>query len=55
MAQVTCRPFHRNREALGGPSTAYDATMVCLDWHGGPPRDRTTQQGADPNRASPGA
>ncbi|TKJ29304.1 serine/threonine protein phosphatase [Blastococcus sp. CCUG 61487] len=25
-----------------------DATMMCLDWYGGPPRDRTTEQGADP-------
>jgi serine phosphatase RsbU (regulator of sigma subunit) len=32
-----------------------DATMVCLDWYGGPPRDRTTRQGADPDRVSPGA
>ena len=29
-----------------------DATMVCLDWYGGPPRDRHTEQGADPDRAS---
>jgi len=29
-----------------------DATMVCLDWYGGPPRGRTTEQGADPDRAS---
>ena len=29
-----------------------DATMVCLDWYGGPPRGRTTQFGADPGRAS---
>jgi serine phosphatase RsbU (regulator of sigma subunit) len=29
-----------------------DATMVCLDWYGGPPRDRTTRRGADPDRAS---
>jgi hypothetical protein len=25
-----------------------DATMVCLDWYGGPPRGRVTEQGADP-------
>ena len=30
-----------------------DATMVCLDWYGGPPRARDTEQGADPDRASP--
>jgi serine phosphatase RsbU (regulator of sigma subunit) len=30
-----------------------DATMVCLDWYGGPPRRRHTEQGADPDRASP--
>ena len=29
-----------------------DATMVCLDWYGGPPRDRRTEYGADPDRAS---
>ena len=29
-----------------------DATMVCLDWYGGPPRGRRTEQGADPDRAS---
>ena len=32
-----------------------DATMVCLDWYGGPPRARDTEQGADPRRASSGA
>jgi serine phosphatase RsbU (regulator of sigma subunit) len=30
-----------------------DATMVCLDWYGGPPRGRTTAYGADPTLASP--
>jgi hypothetical protein len=29
-----------------------DATMVCLDWYGGPPRGRTTEHGADPEQAS---
>lgn len=29
-----------------------DATMVCLDWYGGPPRERSTEHGADPERAS---
>jgi serine phosphatase RsbU (regulator of sigma subunit) len=29
-----------------------DATMVCLDWYGGPPRERRTEHGADPERAS---
>lgn len=29
-----------------------DATMVCLDWYGGPPRDRRSEHGADPDRAS---
>lgn len=29
-----------------------DATMVCLDWYGGPPRRRNSEQGADPDRAS---
>ena len=30
-----------------------DATMVCLDWYGGAIRGRSTQQGADPDLASP--
>jgi serine phosphatase RsbU (regulator of sigma subunit) len=29
-----------------------DATMVCLDWYGGPPRGRNSEQGADPDRVS---
>ncbi|WP_097182151.1 PP2C family protein-serine/threonine phosphatase [Blastococcus haudaquaticus] len=29
-----------------------DATMVCLDWYGGPRRDRVTEFGADTDRAS---
>ena len=29
-----------------------DATMVCLDWYGGPRRQRATEQGADVGRAS---
>ena len=29
-----------------------DATMVCLDWYGGPPRRRVSEQGADVARAS---
>ncbi|MGY1666665.1 PP2C family protein-serine/threonine phosphatase [Geodermatophilus sp. SYSU D00696] len=32
-----------------------DATMLCFDWYGGPPRARTTEQGADPDRTSPSA
>jgi serine/threonine protein phosphatase PrpC len=24
-----------------------DATAMCVDWHGGPKRDRTTDSGAD--------
>ena len=31
------------------------ATTVCLDWYGGPPHTRDTEQGADPHRALPGA
>lgn len=33
-------------DACGGSLTD-DATALCLDWHGGPPRDRTSQAGAD--------
>ena len=29
-----------------------DATMICLDWYGGPPRGRNSEQGADPDIAS---
>src|SRR3954470_14567588 len=29
-----------------------DATMVCLDWYGGPPRGRVSEQGADTSLAS---
>ncbi|MGY1754189.1 PP2C family protein-serine/threonine phosphatase [Blastococcus sp. SYSU D01042] len=29
-----------------------DATMVCLDWYGGPQRERSTAHGADQERAS---
>jgi serine phosphatase RsbU (regulator of sigma subunit) len=36
-----------------GDNLEDDATMVCLDWYGGPPRGRTSQQGADPDRTSP--
>jgi serine phosphatase RsbU (regulator of sigma subunit) len=33
-----------------------DATALCLDWHGGPPRDRDATSGADrEERADPGA
>jgi len=38
-------------EATGG-DLKDDATMVCLDWYGGPPRGRTTEYGADPDLAS---
>ncbi|MCU1668730.1 MAG: putative magnesium or manganese-dependent protein phosphatase [Blastococcus sp.] len=30
-----------------------DATMVCLDWYGGPPRRRESENGADADLASP--
>ena len=33
-------------EATGG-DLEDDATALCLDWHGGPPRARTTDSGAD--------
>jgi hypothetical protein len=38
-------------DATGG-DLRDDATMGCLDWFGGPPRGRNTEQGADPDRAS---
>jgi hypothetical protein len=49
----------RGRARLGGRGAARDrretrddATMVCLDWYGGPPRGRNSEQGSDPDRAS---
>ena len=30
-----------------------DATVLCLDWHGGHGRDRDSHRGAEQNRASP--
>ena len=41
-------------DATGG-DLRDDATMVCLDWYGGPPRGRNSEQGADPERASAAA
>ncbi len=38
-------------QATGG-DLKDDATMVCLDWYGGPQRDRRTEYGADRGRAS---
>ncbi|MGY1642545.1 PP2C family protein-serine/threonine phosphatase [Geodermatophilus sp. SYSU D00703] len=32
-----------------------DATLLCLDWYGGPPRARESEHGADPARVSPPA
>jgi serine phosphatase RsbU (regulator of sigma subunit) len=39
--------------ATGG-ELADDATVVCLDWYGGPRRPRDSDGGADPERASSG-
>jgi hypothetical protein len=33
-------------EAAGG-ELKDDAAAMCLDWHGGPPRARTTNSGSD--------
>jgi serine phosphatase RsbU (regulator of sigma subunit) len=42
-------------QATGG-QLRDDATALCLDWHGGPPRDRDATSGADRGgRADPGA
>jgi serine phosphatase RsbU (regulator of sigma subunit) len=37
------------RAVLGaaGGKLKDDATVMCLDWHGGPPRSRTSESGAD--------
>ena len=37
---------HAVLEATGGPPED-DATVMCLDWHGGPPRERLTHSGAN--------
>jgi hypothetical protein len=37
---------HAILEAAGG-ELKDDAAALCLDWHGGPPRERTTDSGAD--------
>jgi len=37
---------HAVLEASGG-QLRDDATALCLDWHGGPPRDRDASSGAD--------
>jgi serine phosphatase RsbU (regulator of sigma subunit) len=40
----------------GGGQLRDDATALCLDWHGGPPRDRDATSGANrESRAHPGA
>jgi serine phosphatase RsbU (regulator of sigma subunit) len=35
-----------------GSELSDDATVLCLDWHGGHGRDRDSHYGAEPNRAS---
>jgi hypothetical protein len=30
-----------------GDELGDDATALCIDWHGGPPRDREASAGAD--------
>src|SRR5215217_818727 len=37
---------HAVLEATGG-TPEDDATVMCLDWHGGPPRERLTESGAN--------
>ena len=41
-------------DATGG-DLRDDATVVCLDWHGGPPRPRLSSAGADTGTGGPGA
>ena len=35
-----------------GDTLSDDATVLCLDWHGGHGRDRDSLHGAEPGRAS---
>ncbi len=37
---------------VAGGELRDDATVLCLDWHGGPPRDRDAHWGADHRRPS---
>jgi hypothetical protein len=39
------------REATGA-TLSDDATVLCLDWHGGHGQDRHSVHGAEPGRAS---
>ena len=39
---------------VSGEALADDATVLCVDWHGGHGRDRTTVHGADRRRPPPG-
>ena len=39
--------------AATGHELSDDATVLCLDWHGGHGRDRESMHGADQSRASP--
>jgi hypothetical protein len=41
----------RVTEAVGGPLRD-DATVLCIDWHGGVDTQRHVGSGADPSRAS---
>lgn len=34
-------------DGTGGGQLKDDATVMCLDWHGGPPRQRTTNSGGN--------
>ena len=38
---------------LAGGELRDDATALCLDWHGGPPRDRSADWGADRTASTP--
>ena len=54
-------PFTRARRSADWPTASCsatghalqdDATVLCLDWHGGHGRDRDSHRGAEQNRAS---
>jgi serine phosphatase RsbU (regulator of sigma subunit) len=47
---------HLTQQALeaSGGQLRDDATALCLDWHGGPPRDRVSAGSASRSAAGPG-
>lgn len=47
------RALADSAQEAAGHALEDDATVLCLDWHGAHERDRDSDAGADPDRASP--